>query len=93
MARESCMLGTPVIYTGGREMAINKELERKGCFFKVEGESQILGVIMKIIEDGIKKQTIEAITYAIQYEWEDTTKVIVDNLLEVANQVSREAGS
>ncbi len=93
MARESCMLGTPAIYTGGREMAINKELERKECFFKAEGESQILGAIRKIIENGIKKQTTEAITYAIQYEWEDTTKVIVDNLLEVANQVSRQAGS
>jgi predicted glycosyltransferase len=91
MARESCLLGTPAIYTGGREMAINKELERKGCFFKVEGDSQILETIRKIIENDIKRQTTEAITYAIQYEWEDTTKVIVDNLLEVADKASQEA--
>lgn len=93
MARESCLLGTPAIYTGGREMAINKELERKGGFFKVEGESQILEAIRKIIENDIKKQTTEAITYAIQYEWADTTNVIVNNLLEVANQASQEADS
>jgi len=93
MARESCLLGTPAIYTGGREMAINKELERKGCFFKVKGDSQVLETIRKIIENDIKKQTTEAIAHAIQYEWEDTTEVIVKNLLEVANHVPPEASS
>jgi predicted glycosyltransferase len=93
MARESCLLGTPAIYTGGREMAINKELERKGCFFKVQGDSQVLEAIRKIIENDIKKQTTEAIAHAIQYEWEDTTEVIVRNLLEVGNQVPPEASS
>jgi len=93
MARESCLLGTPAIHTGGREMAINKELERKGCFFRAVGERRILEAIRKIIENDIKKQTTDAINYAIQHEWEDTTKVIVNNLLEVANQVSREPGS
>lgn len=93
MARESCLLGTPAIYTGGREMQINKELERKGCFFKVEGESQILETIRKINENDIKKQTAEVINYAIQYEWEDTTKVIVENLLAVSNQSSKNSGN
>ena len=91
MARESCLLGTPAVYTGGRVMAVNTELERKGCFFKADGEGAILASISRIIENHIKKQTAAAIADAVQHEWEDTTQVIIDNLLEVADHAAHKA--
>jgi len=86
MARESCLLGTPAIYTGGRKMAINTELERRGCFFKAAGEGEVVEAINRIIKSDAKNRTAEAISHAISHEWEDTTRVIVDNLVEVAVQ-------
>ncbi len=81
MARESCLLGTPAVYTGGREMPINRELVSRGCFFKADGEAQTLAAIKKIIEQDVKKKTAAAIADAIKNEWEDTTSVIVSHLL------------
>jgi uncharacterized protein len=82
MARESCLLGTPAIYTGGRNMSINAELEKRGCFFKCRPDKvQIMEAISYIQENNIKEHTISTIDRAILQEWEDTTEVIVNNLL------------
>lgn len=83
MARESCLVGTPSIYTGGRIMSVNKELEDKSCFFRVEADKTepILEKIRYIIDNNVKKKTEKTIEEAIQTEWEDTTRVIIDNLL------------
>jgi uncharacterized protein len=78
MARESVLLKTPAIYTGKREMAINSELIKKGCFFKRENLSEIVGCMKQIIEKDIKKKTDSVISDAIKTEWVDTTKVIID---------------
>ncbi len=85
MARESCLVGTPSIYTGGRIMALNQELEDKSCLFRVDADKtdQILDKVMDIIEKNIKKKTEKTIKEAIATEWEDTTRVIIDNLLTI----------
>jgi predicted glycosyltransferase len=81
MSRESCLVGTPAIYTGKRDMAINRELIKKGCLFKVDEVSNVMQQVKKIIENDIKKETEYTIQKAIKNEWEDTTQVIIDVLL------------
>ena len=86
MARESCLVGTPTIYTGGRDMAVNKELIERGCMFKADNEKQLNVVMTNIIEKDIKEETKRTIEKAVKYEWMDTTKVILDILTGVANK-------
>jgi predicted glycosyltransferase len=82
MARESCLLGTPAIYTGGRNMSINAELERRGCFFPSKpNREEMLSKISNILENNIKERTKRVIDEAIKYEWEDTTEVMINCLL------------
>ena len=81
IARESCLVGTPAIYTGGRDMAINNELIKRSSMFKVEDEKGIKNTIEYIINSDIKKEVEAKIKYAIEHEWMDTTQVILDVLL------------
>jgi predicted glycosyltransferase len=81
MARESCLVGTPAIYTGGRDMAINNELIKRSCMFKVEDEKSIKNTVEYIINNDIKKEVEARIKHAIEHEWVDTTQVILDVLL------------
>ncbi|HDD45910.1 MAG TPA: DUF354 domain-containing protein [Candidatus Aenigmarchaeota archaeon] len=81
MARESCLVGTPAIYTGGRDMAINNELIKRSCMFKVEDEESIKNTIDYIINNDVRKEVETKIKYAIEHEWVDTTQVILDVLL------------
>jgi len=83
MVRESCLLGTPAIYTGRREMSVNRELENKSCLFRVNGAENLKEKIKEIIKNRYKDRTQRVIREAIQNEWDDTTKVIVDNLLAI----------
>ena len=83
MARESCLTGTPAIHTGGRIMAVNTELEKRGCLFRAEGKQQILDTTAKILDSNLKERTEKVISEAIESEWEDTTEVIVNNLLSI----------
>jgi Uncharacterized protein conserved in archaea len=80
LARGSCLVGTPVIYTGGRDMAINNEFIKRSCMFKVEAEAIIEEIIDYIISNNIKKAVEAQIKYAIEHEWADTTQVILDVL-------------
>jgi len=81
MARESCLVGTPAIYTGERDMAINNEFIKRSCMFKVEDEKSIKNTIDYIISNDIKKEVEAKIKHAIEHEWVDTTQVILDVLL------------
>ena len=81
MARESCLVGTPAIYTGGRDMAINNELIKRSCMFKVNDEKYIKDTIKYLIKANIKKEVEAKINQAIKEEWVDTTQVILDVLL------------
>ena len=86
MARESCLVGTPTVYTGGRDMVINKDLIEKGCMFKVDDKQALNDTIRNVIEDGVKKETTHTIERAIKHEWMDTTEVILDIWYAVANK-------
>ncbi len=86
MARESCLTGTPVIYTGGRYMSVNTELTRKGILFQPDEEHPIMNLASMIIEENIKERARETVRQAISNEWEDTTKVIVSNVLEAGRK-------
>lgn len=81
IARESCLVGTPAIYTGGRDMAINNELIKRSCMFKVEDEDSIRNAMDYMINNDIKKEVEVKIKYALEHEWVDTTQVILDILL------------
>lgn len=81
MARESCLVGTPAIYTGGRDMAINIELIKRSCMFKVEDEKDIKDTIDHVINNNIKREVQTKIDLAIRNEWVDTTEVILDVLM------------
>jgi len=86
MARESCLVGTPTIYMGKRNMIINKEFIRKGCMFKVDNKGQLNATMINIIENNIKEETKRIIERSVKYEWMDTTEVILDILFAVANK-------
>jgi len=81
MARESCLTGTPVIYTGGRYMSVNTELKKKGIFFEPDGENRIMNLVGMITEQNVKERTQDIVRQALLNEWEDTTEVIVNNVL------------
>jgi predicted glycosyltransferase len=81
LARGSCLVGTPAIYTGGRDMAINNELIKRSCMFKVNDEKHIKETINYLIEEDVKKTVETKIKNAIKHEWVDTTEVILDVLL------------
>lgn len=86
MARESCLVGTPTIYTGGRDMIVNRELVEKGCLFKVDENQALNDAITNVIEEGTKKETMVTIERAVKHEWMDTTEVILDIWYAVANK-------
>lgn len=86
MARESCLVGTPTIYTGGRDMHVNKELIRKKCMFKVDDIEKVPTTVKYILENDMKRDVKRIIEHAIKHEWEDTTEVILENLLEVVDK-------
>lgn len=81
MARESCLTGTPVIYTGGRKMSVNSELIEKGVFFQPDGKRSMTDLVNRLITDNTKERTQKAMRRALLHEWEDTTEVIVKNVL------------
>lgn len=81
MARESCLVGTPAIYTGGRDMAINNELIERSCMFKVNGETNIKDTIKYLIENDVKKEVKLKIKCAIKQEWVDTNEVILNIIM------------
>lgn len=88
MARESCLTGTPVIYTGGRYMSVNTELVRKGVFFEPDSDHTVMDLVTMIRTANIKEKTGETVRQALLNEWEDTTEVIVRNVLEAVHRDS-----
>lgn len=85
VARESCLVGTPTIYTGGRDMYVNEELIKKECMFKVDNIEKVPTTIKYILENDMKIHVERIIEHEIKHEWKDTTEVILENLLEVVD--------
>lgn len=86
MARESCLVGTPSIYIGGRDMKVNQEFIKRHCMFKVSNENELNEKIIEIINTDIKNVTEDTISRALRDEWVDTTSLIVDLLTRVPNK-------
>jgi hypothetical protein len=80
MAREACLLGTPTIYTGGREMIMNTPLIEIGILFTAYTIEDInLRIDYLLTEDNLLKIRSE-IGGTIKKEWEDTTEVIINHI-------------
>jgi hypothetical protein len=82
VARESCVLGTPAIYTGERRMVVNEVFIRKNCLFKLTPQQDIVQIIKHILDTDLKKDVEQTVRKTILYEWDDVTDVIVKNLLD-----------
>lgn len=80
VAREAALLGTPAIYTGGRDMAVNKELINIGCLFKEEKLENIIKRIRLLSMIGEKNRIARIISDKIKFKWEDTTEVILRHI-------------
>lgn len=83
VARESCLVGTPVIYTGGRDMYVQRELIKKGCMYKATDKFDIIKIINYILNNDIKNNTIEIINYNINNKWDNITEVIVEKIMNL----------
>lgn len=83
MARESCLVGTPTIYTGSRDMSVNKELIEKECMYKVDNIMDIIPTVKKIVDNDYKGKNRDIIDYNIKHEWDDVTEVIVKNIMDM----------
>lgn len=80
VAREASLLGVPSIYTGGRKMLMNDPLVNKGLMF----ESQDLESVIKIVSQlnvNTKIVNQNKIKDLIGIEWEDTTALIIKEIL------------
>jgi predicted glycosyltransferase len=79
IARESCLLGTPSIYLGGRDMKVNTELISSGAMIKVDTPDEIAPAIRSCLKTGRKKEIKKMVENALsEGRWQDTTQVIVD---------------
>jgi len=84
VARETALLGTSTIYTGGRDMAVNDELINIGCMFKEDKLENIIKQITKISIKGEKERITRLVADKIRYRWEDTTEVILRHINDFA---------
>ena len=85
MARESCLLGTPCIYTGGRDMAMNDALINMRCLFKDDDIGTILKRIDYLSDGNIKQRVEKEINQQIENEWQDTTEIILKHISDFEN--------
>lgn len=80
VAREAVLLGTPAIYTGGRSMAVNDELIKSGFMFKENKLENIINQIVKLSIKSEKERMKRPVADKINYQWEDTTEVILRHI-------------
>ncbi|MDP8200855.1 MAG: DUF354 domain-containing protein [Candidatus Tenebribacter burtonii] len=82
MAREACLLGTPCIYTGGREMVMNNELIEIEIMYKEDSVESIFERIDLLINNSVSQELSNKINVKIENEWADTTEVILEHINE-----------
>jgi len=75
VARETALLGVPTIYTGGREMVVNKALVKAGLMHETNKMKEIDDLIEKSSINRKKESKSKALNL-IETKWEDTTSVI-----------------
>ncbi len=79
VARETSLLGVPTLYTGGREMVVNKAL----VDLSVLDESTELAFILDWIsqqESNKKEKMQREVLHTIENEWDNTTSVILKHI-------------
>ena len=79
VAREAALLGVPTIYTGGRDMLVNKCLVDEGLIYESKNENDIMEFIQTLNVDK-KTETRKKSESLIQHTWEDTTSVILNHI-------------
>lgn len=84
VARETALLGTPTIYTGGRDMTVNDELINIGCMFKEDTSENVIKHISRLSIEGEKERITRIVADKISYHWEDTTEVILRHINDFA---------
>jgi len=79
VARETALLGVPTLYTGGRDMAVNKALVNTRAIFELTDVIQIKEQINQFTKD--KKEDLRAsILEFVENKWDDTTSVILNQI-------------
>ncbi|TQD27261.1 DUF354 domain-containing protein [Methanolobus vulcani] len=86
MARESCLVGTPSIYSGKRNMQVNQDFISKNCMFPVFNDDELINTIDFIYHDNIKEHVKESIDLALNLEWDDTTQYMSSLLLDMIDK-------
>ncbi len=82
MAREASLLCTPCIYTGGRDMYVNKELIQIGAMYREVSFDDVCHRIDLLLDEDFNSAIKNKINYKILNEWDDTTKIILNNIRE-----------
>ena len=83
MARESCLVGTPSIYTGGRYMDVNEPLIRNGFMKSVASKEELKNAIVESLSGNFSEEVSLQIKKAIKSDWSDTTKIMEDCVTEL----------
>lgn len=86
IARESALVGTPVIYVGGRQMAVNLPLEEMGLIFSTEDQDEMLSYVDELLAAGFKDKMKQKIKNA---GWEDITNVITSALEQYSSNTKQ----
>ena len=79
VARETSLMGVPTIYTGGRVMAVNSELIKKGLLYDISNLKEVENFVDKldIKQKNVNRQKANTL---INDKWDDTTKVILSHV-------------
>lgn len=83
VARETSLLGVPTLYTGGREMVVNKALVDLSILDENTDTTYILDWIVRQ-ESGRKKELQKKVLNTIESEWDNTTSVILKHINDFA---------
>ena len=79
VAREAALIGVPSIYTGGRDMVVNKVLVSEGLMYESTDEDYI-GELIQTLTLEKKAKAKEKSKKLIENTWEDTTSVILNHI-------------
>lgn len=88
MAREGCLVGTPSIYIGGRNMKVNTELINNKYMFQCSSKHEIVSTINEILKSSMKNEMRREVENRINNHWSDVTEIIIENILETTENTT-----
>ena len=80
MAREMALLGVPCIYTGGRDMRINRPLISMGGVHKIEKISGIINMVDILLGSSASNLWCEDLATRLNDDLKNTTTIIIDEI-------------